>query len=195
MASQDHGAVGRRLRRDLAGQQRQRCGWAGDDSGSAIKAQVFALNHAPVATASGGTTAASEQIAVAVDAGLTLSDIESTTLASATVAITGGFQSGEDVLAFSNDGVTMGNIAANYAAGTGILTLTSAGATATVAQWQAALRAVTYTDSSDTPNTANRTISFTVNDGIEAGTASSKTVERGGGRRRAVRAQRRVRDA
>ena len=151
-------------------------GGPGDDSGSAIKAQVFALNHAPVATASGGTTAASEQIAVAVDAGLTLSDIESTTLASATVAITGGFQSGEDVLAFSNDGVTMGNIAANYAAGTGILTLTSAGATATVAQWQAALRAVTYTDSSDTPNTANRTISFTVNDGIEAGTASSKPV-------------------
>ena len=40
-----------------------------------------------------------------VDAGLTLSDADSATLVSATVSISGGFQAGQDVLAFANDGV------------------------------------------------------------------------------------------
>jgi Ca2+-binding RTX toxin-like protein/type III secretion system FlhB-like substrate exporter len=153
-------------------------GATGDTDGSAIKAQVFSLatDTAPTVTASGGTTAATEQIAVAIDAGVTVADVDSTTLASATVSITGGFHNGEDVLGFTNAGATMGNIAGNYAAGTGILTLTSAGATATLAQWQAALHAVTYTDTSDAPNTASRTISFVVNDGTLASAASDKTV-------------------
>jgi Ca2+-binding RTX toxin-like protein/type III secretion system FlhB-like substrate exporter len=153
-------------------------GATGDADGSAIKGQVFSLANdtAPTVTASGGTTAATEQIAVAVDSGVTVADVDSTTLASATVSITGNFHSGEDVLAFANNGSTMGNIAGSYAAGTGILTLTSAGATATLAQWQAALHAVTYSDTSDTPNTASRTISFVVNDGTLASAASDKTV-------------------
>jgi hypothetical protein len=54
------------------------------------------------------------------------------------VSITGNFHSGEDVLAFSNtSAVTYGNIAASYNAGTGVLTLTSSGGIATLAQWQA----------------------------------------------------------
>src|SRR4029453_14137211 len=110
----------------------------------------------PTVTASGGTTAATEQIAVAIDAGVTVADVESTTLASATVSLTGGFPNGEDVLGFTNAGATMGNIAGNYAAGTGILTLTSAGATATLAQWQAALHAGTHTDTSHAAETARR---------------------------------------
>ena len=88
---------------------------------------------------------------MAVDGGLTVTDSASPTLVSATVSITGNFQSGEDVLAFTNNGSTMGNIVASYNAGTGVLTLTSSGGSATLAQWQAALRAVTYTDSAITP--------------------------------------------
>ncbi len=102
---------------------------------------------------------------VAIDSGLTVTDGSAATLASTTVAITGGFQSGQDVLAFTNDGSTMGNITASYNAGTGVLTLTSAGATATLAQWQSALRSVTYTDTQVTPDTTTRTISFTAVDG------------------------------
>src|SRR5581483_3916254 len=113
---------------------------------------------------------------VVVDGGITLSDRDNTTLASATVAITSNFHSGEDVLAFINDGATMGNIAASYNATTGVLTLTSSGATATLAQWQAALDAVTYTDTAVTPNNATRTISFTVNDGVKASVAATRTV-------------------
>ncbi len=70
----------------------------------------------------------------------------------------------------------MGNISASYNSGTGVLTLTSAGATATLAQWQAALRAVTYANSSDTPNTSTRTVSFTVNDGTDASSAATQSV-------------------
>ncbi|WP_156967597.1 putative Ig domain-containing protein [Comamonas granuli] len=138
-------------------------------------------NVAPVATPSGGSTAFTEGANVAstpvvIDSGLTVADADSATLASATVAITGNFRSGEDVLAFSNDGATMGNISAHYDSGTGVLALISAGASATLAQWQAALRAVTYTNNSETPDTANRTISFVVHDGTNSSSAAHKAI-------------------
>ncbi|PMS23094.1 hypothetical protein C0Z18_02435 [Trinickia dabaoshanensis] len=102
---------------------------------------------------------------VVIDSGLTVTDGSATTLASATVAITGGFSSGHDVLSFTNDGSTMGNITASYNGATGVMTLTSSGATATLAQWQSALDAVKYTDTAVTPSTTTRTISFTAVDG------------------------------
>ncbi|MEX8195133.1 DUF4347 domain-containing protein [Comamonas guangdongensis] len=141
---------------------------------------INAINFgfAPTLTTSGGSSAYSSGngSAVVVDSGITLSDSDSSTQASATVSITGNFHSGEDVLAFTNNGSTMGNIAASYNSGTGVLTLTSSGATATLAQWQAALRAVTYSDSSLTPNTSSRTISFQINDGAINSSAVTKTV-------------------
>jgi trimeric autotransporter adhesin len=125
----------------------------------------------PVVTASGGSASfvAGDNVAstpVKVDSGLTLSDSATGTLTSATVAITGNFQSGEDVLSFTNNPATMGNIVASYSAPTGVMTLTSAGGTATVAQWTSALRSVTYTDMAVTPNSATRTISFSVTDSL-----------------------------
>src|SRR5262249_28247800 len=69
----------------------------------------------------------------------TVSDVDNLTMQSTIVSISSGFLTG-DVLAFTNtSSSTYGNIAANYNAATGVLTLTSAGATATLAQWQAAL--------------------------------------------------------
>jgi uncharacterized repeat protein (TIGR01451 family) len=83
---------------------------------------------------------------------------------SATFQITGNLQAGEDVLAFTNDGVTMGNITGAYNAGTGTITLISTGGTATPVQWQAALRAIQYYDSSDAPNTTARTVTMNINE-------------------------------
>ncbi|MBJ6110911.1 T9SS type A sorting domain-containing protein, partial [Hymenobacter sp. BT523] len=137
---------------------------------------------APVVVTSTGTTAFVEgnnvtSTPVVIDAGVTVSDADNTTLASATATISGNFQSGSDVLAFTNTNATVyGNVVGSYNAGTGVLTLTSAGATATLAQWQSALRAVTYTNSSDTPNTATRTVSFVANDGALSSTAATKNV-------------------
>ncbi|TDQ73713.1 MBG domain-containing protein [Sphingobacterium yanglingense] len=138
---------------------------------------LVAVNNAPVATTSGGNTTFTEGASgVAIDGALTLSDPDNTTFASATVAITGNFQSGQDVLVFTYEGSTMGNIATSYNAGTGVLTMTSSGASATIAQWQTALRAVKYDNSSQNPNTATRSISFKVSDGNEESAAAIKTV-------------------
>ncbi|HET6631920.1 MAG TPA: Ig-like domain-containing protein, partial [Rhodanobacteraceae bacterium] len=116
-----------------------------DPSANTMTVRITAVNDAPVVTTSGGTTVFTENGSpLVVDGGLTVDDVDNATLASATVMVAGNFRSGQDVLAFTNDGSTMGNIAASYNASTGILTLVSAGSTATLAQWQAALRSVSY---------------------------------------------------
>ncbi|HWK55829.1 MAG TPA: Ig-like domain-containing protein [Parapedobacter sp.] len=138
-----------------------------------------AVNHPPVITTSGGVTTFTESVTgdpepEIIDPALTVSDVDNGTLVSATVTITGNFQSGEDVLDFVNDGGNTGDIDGNYASG--VLTLTSPSATATLAEWQTALRSVTYSNTSTTPNTANRTISFVANDGTDDGAATTKVV-------------------
>ncbi|MFM0503792.1 DUF4347 domain-containing protein [Paraburkholderia caffeinilytica] len=143
---------------------------------------VVDTDQTPLLTTSGGSSAFVEgdnvaSTPVAVDAGVTVSDRDNATLSSASVSITGNFQAGEDVLAFNNTSASLfGNISAAYDLATGVLTMTSAGGSATLAQWQAALRAVTYTDSAITPDTATRTISFTVNDGTKNSALGTKTV-------------------
>ncbi|HEY4545317.1 MAG TPA: Ig-like domain-containing protein [Pedomonas sp.] len=142
-----------------------------------VQLNVTAVNDAPVITPGGGTAVYTEgSVPVALDAGLTLSDIDSPTLASATVAITGNFHAGQDLLAFVNDGTTMGNITGSYNAATGVLTLTSAGGTATLAQWQAALRTVGYANTAGAPEAASRTVSIVVSDGSASSAASTRAV-------------------
>src|SRR4029079_13031163 len=105
--------------------------------------------------------------ATVVDAGLTVTDADSTNLASATVAISANFVTGEDVLAFTNQN----GISGSFNATTGVLTLTGS---ATVANYQTALRTVTYANASTNPSTLTRTVSVVVNDG----TANSNTATR-----------------
>ena len=141
----------------------------------------FGISDPAIVTTSGGTTAFVEadggtSPAVVIDAAITVSDIDSATLSSATISITAGFQTAEDVMEFVNDGATMGNIAGTYDSSTGVLTLTSSDATATVPEWLMALRTVTYANTSDLPNTATRTIAFVVNDGTSDSAPASKLV-------------------
>lgn len=137
---------------------------------------VTAVNQTPMLTTTGGTSTFNGT-AVAIDSGLTLSDLDNRTMSSATVSISGNFFSNQDILAFINDGSTMGNITGSYNTETGTLTLTSSGASATIAQWQQALRAVTYSNTSTGPYTSIRTISFTVSDGIASSNSATKTVK------------------
>jgi hypothetical protein len=129
-----------------------------------VNITVTAQNDAPVVTTTAGNLAYNENAgAVAIDPGLTVTDVDSTNLTGATVAITAGFVSADDTLAFANQlGIT-----GNYNSGTGVLTLTG---TTTVANYQTALRTVTYANSSDNPS-ASRTITFTANDGTDTGNA------------------------
>ncbi|HVQ08965.1 MAG TPA: Ig-like domain-containing protein [Allosphingosinicella sp.] len=145
-----------------------------------VTVDIAAVNDAPTVTVTAGTAAYAESVntapgSIAVDNGLTLADVDDTVLVGATVSITNNFQLGQDILAFDNDdAATFGNIAAIYAGGSGVLTLSSAGGTATLAQWQAALRAVTYSNGSEAPSQATRTIAFAVNDGDAASAAATR---------------------
>ena len=136
---------------------------------------VAATDQSPIVTTTlGSTTISAAAAPVPVDSGVTVTDLDNPTLASATVSITANFRTGEDVLAFSNTG--QGNIAGSYNPANGVLSLNSAGATATVAQWQSALRAVTYADTAASPTAGARTVSFAVNDGAVGSALAAHTV-------------------
>ncbi|HET8898974.1 MAG TPA: Ig-like domain-containing protein [Rhodanobacteraceae bacterium] len=150
----------------------------GSDASNSLLAPitVVAINDAPVVVA-GATLAYTEGDGAAVaDAGVTVTDVDNATLASATIAVSANFVAGEDVLGFVNDATSMGDIASSYDGVTGTLTLTSPSATATLTEWQASLRAVTYANSSANPSASPRTLSWVVNDGSDDSTAATSTV-------------------
>src|SRR5260221_82117 len=119
---------------------------------------VAAVNNPPVVAMTGSALAFTEgNSATVVDAGLTVTDPDSTNLASATVSITANFVTGEDVLAFT----TQNGITGAFNATTGVLTLTGS---ATLANYQAALRSVTYANGSTTPSTLTRTFLLVTSD-------------------------------
>jgi large repetitive protein len=134
----------------------------------ATKVVEFA-SFPPVVTASAGNTAYSPGIPVIVDGGITVSDADNANLSSATISITGNFQSAEDVLLFTDQN----GITGSYNPATGVLSLSG---TSTVANYQAALRSVQYNNSSASPNTLERTISFSVNDGVDNSNIANKTI-------------------
>ncbi|PKR47974.1 DUF4347 domain-containing protein, partial [Thalassospira marina] len=141
-----------------------------------IIASPAASNTAPVVGTSGGSVSYTENgTGTVVDTGFTVTDNDNATLSSATISITGGFTSGQDVLSFANGG-SFGNITGSYDSSNGVLTLTSSGSTASVAEWQDAIRSITYSNSSDAPSEADRTVSISVNDGTADSNTATKTV-------------------
>jgi VCBS repeat-containing protein len=108
--------------------------------------------------------------AVPVTSTLTVSSATNSALASATVSITAGLDPADDVLSFTNQN----GITGSYSASTGVLTLTG---TASLANYQAALRSVRYQDSDALTAPGSRTVSFQVDDGAATGNLSN-TVSR-----------------
>ncbi len=125
-----------------------------------ITVTIQGVNDAPVQASIEGTALSYNENAgaVAISSTIAITDVDDANIESAVVAITGNYVNGQDVLGFTNQN----GIAGSWNATTGELTLTGS---ATVAQYQAALRSITYTNSSETPSTLTRTMSFTVNDG------------------------------
>jgi hypothetical protein len=133
---------------------------------------VAPVNDAPALTAGGATASFTEgdSSAVAVDAGLTADDVDDANLESATVSLLGGFEASEDELRFSDQS----GISGTYDDATGVLTLTGS---ATVADYEAALRSVGYLDGNgDDPSTADRTVRFQASDGDIDSNAIDATV-------------------
>lgn len=107
--------------------------------------------------------------AVTITSAITVSDIDDTHIESATISITANYFNGEDFLDFTDTG----NISGSFASGSGILTLTGSD---TKANYQTALRSVTYENTSSDPVTLDRTISFVINDGDNNSNTQSRGV-------------------
>ena len=143
-------------------------GGAHSDS-STVAITVNPVNDAPVVTAGGTLNYTENDAATVIDSTVTVGDVDNSSLASATVQITGNYVNGEDVLAFTDTA----NITGSFDASTGTLTLSGSD---TVANYQAALRSVTYSDISDNPSGLARTVSFTANDGSADSAVATATV-------------------
>ena len=105
--------------------------------------------------------------------GLTISDVNDATLTSATVSITNLRNSPSEVLVASTTGTS---IVANYDTTSGVLTLSGSD---TLANYQQVLRTITYNNASASPDTRDRLIAFTVNDGVNASPIATSTLKYG----------------
>ena len=123
----------------------------------------------PVVTTTGTALAYLENGTTAVDSGLTVADADSSYLTAATVTMTTNYLNGQDTLAFT----TQNGITGTWTAGTGVMALSG---TATVAQYQTALRSITYNNNSDYPNTSTRTVTFSVSDGTNTSNTTSRNI-------------------
>ncbi|MFI5428897.1 beta strand repeat-containing protein [Aeromicrobium sp. UC242_57] len=119
---------------------------------------IAAANVAPSLSGAGALEYTENDTATAISPALVLTDVDNPTLTGATASITGNLSAGQDRLSFTNAAPITGS----YNASTGVLTLSG---TATVAEYQAALRAVKYHNTSDTPSTVTRTVTYSVSDG------------------------------
>ena len=133
---------------------------------------VVGVDQAPVLSGAGNTVTFTQGgAAVAASPGITVSDVDSLDLASATVSIGTGFLTG-DTLAAATTGTS---INASYNAGTGVLTLSGSD---TVAHYQQVLESVTYSSGSANPTSdgtdVTRGLSWQVNDGaLDSNTVAS----------------------
>ncbi len=137
-----------------------------------VSVNVISVNSAPEITVT-STNAIYEEGAtpgVPIDEALIVSDLDNTTLNGATISIIGSFTSSEDLLEFTDQN----NITGSYDAATGVLTLTGVD---DIANYQTALRSITYRNTSNNPNTTNRTIEFIVNDGEIDSAPGTRIVE------------------
>ena len=100
---------------------------------------------------------------------LSLSDLDHAFLTSATVTISGNHQPLEDQLSVAaGSGITY-----SYDAASGILSLSG---TASISVYETALRSVAYENTSDQPVNTDRTVSFSVSDGVDSSNFSVRVI-------------------
>ncbi len=138
-----------------------------DDSNSATATvSLTLLNEAPEVDLDSGTAGNDASASFTENAGpaglvpaATITDADDTNLASATITLTDAPDGNAETL--SADGGATG-VTVNYNAGTRVLTLSG---DTTVAEYQDVLRTLTYNNTSDTPDTTDRSVTVVVNDG------------------------------
>ncbi|MDX6595828.1 MAG: hypothetical protein QOI72_1210, partial [Solirubrobacterales bacterium] len=122
---------------------------------------------------------------------VTLSDIDSTTLASATVTLTNA-QTGVDVLTLSGQAGTSGTLNSGGSVDDDIswsidtstpgqisvnFTDAAGGNAPTLANYQSALQLIQFNNASDNPTQTDRTFTVTINDGVTTNAATTATLD------------------
>jgi len=132
---------------------------------------VGSTNSAPVLADPSSTVVSFTEgiMPVQISNTIAVSDDDNPTLASASVSISSGFVSSQDVLSFTSSG----GISGSFNTSTGQLSLSG---NASPAAYQTVLRSVRFANTSENPTTGNRTISFTVNDGLALSNTINRTV-------------------
>ena len=130
---------------------------------------VAAVNDAPAITAGATILFTEGDAAKVIDNTITVGDVDDANIEAATVQITGNYASPQDVLGFVNAPPIFGTL--NPAGDT--LTLTGS---ATLAQYQAALRSVTYFNGSSNPSPLLRVVTWTVHDGTVPSNSANSTI-------------------
>lgn len=147
-----------------------------DQSANTLTFDVTAINDAPMADLNGagpGLDVTGNYIeggsAIRPLSDVTISDVDSATLISATVTISSGLAAG-DLLrgSLGLSGTTGSGITYSYNSGTGLLTMSGS---ASAAAYQAELAALSFKSTSDNPGTA-RDITVVVTDGAASSVAA-----------------------
>lgn len=122
---------------------------------------ITGVNNAPILAGIevANLTYTEGEAAKPITSSINVADVDNTTINSAIIQITSNYINGQDLLKFTNQN----GITGVWTAGTGMLMLSGA---STVANYQAALRSVSYQNTSQDPNTVVRTVSFVINDGL-----------------------------
>ena len=133
-----------------------RISWTGDaDSGNGEDIFSRSISFAPHSV-----SFTENATGVVLHDSINLIDFDDSDLTGATLQITGNFATAEDALNFSNQN----NITGIYDSVNGTLTLTG---TDSIANYEAALRSITYVNGSDNPDPSTRSIEWTVTDGTD----------------------------
>ena len=131
----------------------------GGSASATVSVMVTGVNDPPVvAPSAGSATFIEEGSPVEVDAGLSLTDPDSGQIVGATLAIVAGHDAANDELTFT----AQPGITGVFDAASGTLTFTGA---ASVADYQAVIRSVTFRTGGANPTGAPRTIRFGADDG------------------------------
>ena len=141
---------------------------------------VIAVNDPPVidldannSTATGAnylTSFTEKGAAVSIgDVDTTITDPDSTNITSATITLTNALPS--DLLAAGT--LPAGITASPYNPSTGVITLTGS---ATLANYQTAIRAISFNNTSDNPSTTPRTVNVVVSDGTSNSNTATTTI-------------------
>ena len=142
----------------------------GNGQSGSISLVATGVNDPPVLTelAAGILAFVEDGGAVRIGNSIDISDIDSTQMQSIQIRITGGYELGQDELLFTNTA----NLTGVWNQASGTLTITGS---ATIAEYENALRQVGFINHSDDPSVTNRTISYRVTD---QGGQQSNTINR-----------------